>query len=113
MLSQAQVDQFGVQGYLVGGDLLDAAALKAILSENEALMDGRYANWAAPGLAPDGDGLWMFDKVDLAARSEATPALELKDWKAWCAMWDAIQTHLATTPHQDQHGWPADAAYCG
>ncbi|MEM8555064.1 MAG: phytanoyl-CoA dioxygenase family protein [Pseudomonadota bacterium] len=46
------------------------------------------------------------------ARSRARPQSELRDWREWQRMWDMTRAHLAATPHQDQHRWPADAAYC-
>lgn len=46
------------------------------------------------------------------ARSRANPASELRDWRAWRAMWEDARARLATAPHIDIHRWTSDAPYC-
>ena len=69
MLTQAQIDRFARQGYLVVENLLDEAALSAVRQEYEDLLDDLYAGWFDAGLVdapPDGLGFW--EKLDVAYR---------------------------------------------
>ncbi len=49
---------------------------------------------------------------EFIARSRAHPETELRDWRAWKAMWETARTRLAETPHIDIHRWSADAPVC-
>ncbi len=49
---------------------------------------------------------------EFVARSRTHPDTELKDWRAWKAMWEAARARLAETPHIDIHRWSADAPVC-
>ncbi|MEM9970497.1 MAG: phytanoyl-CoA dioxygenase family protein [Pseudomonadota bacterium] len=46
------------------------------------------------------------------ARSRARPETELRDWRAWKAMWEDTRATLARTAHIPQHRWPSDGPYC-
>ena len=52
MLSQAQIEHFNTQGYMVVEDLLDADTLSRIQQEYADRMDVLYTGWAAQGLVP-------------------------------------------------------------
>lgn len=69
MLTQAQVQQFETDGYLVVEDVLDAARLAAIKAEYADLMDRLYADWHAQGRVPDGAGLDYWGKLLAAYRA--------------------------------------------
>jgi len=49
---------------------------------------------------------------DFVARSRANPGSELRDWRAWRAMWQDARARLAHAPHIDIHRWSADAPAC-
>ena len=49
---------------------------------------------------------------DFVARSRAHPDSELRDWRAWKAMWEAARAHLSETPHIPIHRWTSDAPFC-
>ncbi|MEM8801084.1 MAG: phytanoyl-CoA dioxygenase family protein [Pseudomonadota bacterium] len=49
---------------------------------------------------------------EFVARSRVRPQSELKDWRAWRALWEETRSHLATQPHIDIHRWSADAPAC-
>ncbi|MEM7752559.1 MAG: phytanoyl-CoA dioxygenase family protein [Pseudomonadota bacterium] len=49
---------------------------------------------------------------EFIARSRAKPETELKDWRAWRALWEDTRARLAETPHIDIHRWSADAPVC-
>ncbi len=49
---------------------------------------------------------------EFIARSRAHPETELRDWRAWKAMWEAARARLAKEPHIDIHRWSSDAPYC-
>lgn len=67
MLSNAQIDQFHRDGYLVVEDVIDADTLAEVRAEYAALMDRLHADWQARGLVPplpkDAD---FFDKLAAA-----------------------------------------------
>ena len=69
MLTQAQIDQFWSQGYLVVEDLIDQETVKAVKAEYAALMDELYDDWHRQGLVskPSAD-MGFFDKLDVAFR---------------------------------------------
>ncbi|MDJ0825682.1 MAG: phytanoyl-CoA dioxygenase family protein [Rhodobacter sp.] len=46
------------------------------------------------------------------ARSRARPETELRDWRAWKAMWEDARARLAEHPHIKIHRWTSDAPYC-
>ncbi|MEM6381953.1 MAG: phytanoyl-CoA dioxygenase family protein [Pseudomonadota bacterium] len=46
------------------------------------------------------------------ARSRSRPEKELKDWRAWKAMWEHTRHVLARAQHIPQHRWPSDGPYC-
>lgn len=52
MLSQAQINHFDTQGFLVVEDLLGADLLKRIHAEYGAKMDLLYKDWASQGKVP-------------------------------------------------------------
>lgn len=49
---------------------------------------------------------------EFIARSRAAPDAELRDWRAYRAMWEKTRAHLATGPHTPIHRWQSDAPYC-
>jgi ectoine hydroxylase-related dioxygenase (phytanoyl-CoA dioxygenase family) len=49
---------------------------------------------------------------EFIARSRSNPASELRDWRAWKAMWEETRHRLALSEHIPQHRWDADAPYC-
>lgn len=49
---------------------------------------------------------------EFVARSRQRPGTELKDWRAWKAMWEDTRHRLAHTDHIPQHRWGNDAPYC-
>ena len=49
---------------------------------------------------------------EFVARSRANSASELKDWRAWRAMWEEARARLSGQPHIDLHRWSADAPIC-
>ena len=49
---------------------------------------------------------------EFIARSRKNPASELRDWRAWKAMWDETRHRLAHSEHIPQHRWAASAPYC-
>ncbi len=49
---------------------------------------------------------------DFVARSRSAPQTELRDWRAWKAMWEEARARLAEEPHIDIHRWSADAPVC-
>ena len=65
MLTQAQVNRFRSQGYLVVENLIDDQCLAAIHSEYTALMDRHYAAWHGQGMVPAMPAAASFwDKLD-------------------------------------------------
>ncbi len=46
------------------------------------------------------------------ARSRATPASELRDWRALKEMWHAARSRLAGAPHIPLHRWESGAPFC-
>ncbi len=49
---------------------------------------------------------------DFVARSQSNRASELRDWRAWRALWEEARMRLASVPHIAQHRWSNDAPYC-
>lgn len=49
---------------------------------------------------------------DFVARSRAHPETELRDWRAWKAMWEEARARLADAPHIDIHRWQSDSPVC-
>lgn len=49
---------------------------------------------------------------EFVARSRAHPGTELRDWRAWRAMWEEARARLARDPHINIHRWTSDAPYC-
>lgn len=49
---------------------------------------------------------------EFIARSRSDPSTELRDWRAWLAMWEETRTRLAHAEHIPQHRWSNDAPYC-
>lgn len=49
MLTQAQIDRFQTEGYLVVPDVIPADILRRVHLEYAALIDGLYADWYASG----------------------------------------------------------------
>ena len=49
---------------------------------------------------------------EFIARSRANPETELKDWRAWKAMWEEARARLSGQAHIDIHRWSADAPVC-
>lgn len=63
MLTQAQLQSFEGDGYLVVENVLDAARLAAIRAEYADLMDRLYADWQAQGRLPAAEGLDFWGKL--------------------------------------------------
>ena len=63
MLTEAQVTQFHIDGYLVINDVLPRTVLDAVRGEYSDLMDDLYANWQAEGRVPEGAGLDFWGKL--------------------------------------------------
>ena len=53
MLTQAQIDQFNRNGYLVVEDLITQPVREAVKAEYEELLDALYAGWQSDGLVPN------------------------------------------------------------
>ena len=69
MLTDAQVDQFWADGYLVVEDLVDPETMEAVRLEYAELMDGLYAGWHRAGFVePPDDGMGLWEKLDEAVR---------------------------------------------
>ena len=69
MLTNAEIDRFHKEGYLVIENLVDEATLGAVRKEYGELMDRLYAGWHAEGLIktpPDGLSFW--EKLDQCYR---------------------------------------------
>ncbi len=49
---------------------------------------------------------------DFVARSHAAPETQLRDWRAWRAMWEEARARLAERPHIDIHRWRSDSPAC-
>lgn len=49
---------------------------------------------------------------DFVARSASVPERELRDWRAWRALWEEARARLATRPHIPIHRWRADSPAC-
>ncbi|WP_425041561.1 phytanoyl-CoA dioxygenase family protein [Primorskyibacter sp. S187A] len=49
---------------------------------------------------------------DFIARSRTAPETELRDWRAWAAMWEEARAKLAKEAHIPIHRWSADAPVC-
>lgn len=49
---------------------------------------------------------------EFIARSALAPDTELRDWRAWKALWEDARTRLSERPHIELHRWGADAPYC-
>lgn len=49
---------------------------------------------------------------DFVARSRANPSSELRDWRAWRAMWEEARIAVSAAPHVELHRWTPDAPYC-
>jgi ectoine hydroxylase-related dioxygenase (phytanoyl-CoA dioxygenase family) len=65
MLTQADIDHFQSQGYLIVEDLIDEKTLAAIRQEYADLMDRLYADWHAEGLvARPPEGLSFWEKLE-------------------------------------------------
>lgn len=63
-LSQAQIDHFHHQGYLVVEDVLPPAIINAVRAEYSALLDRLYAKWFADGLVSEPPAtLGFWDKL--------------------------------------------------
>ncbi len=98
MLTPAQIEQFGSQGYLVVEDLVDAATLKAVRDEYASLMDDLYAGWLAEGRVsplPDDAGFW--DKLAVAVRAGFD----------WYQPFDISLPHADITEDTPMHFGPA------
>lgn len=70
MLTQAQVEQFRTDGYLVLEDVIDAGTRQAVIAEYAALMDRLYDGWHAEGKVPaakPGQGFW--EKLGIAFKA--------------------------------------------
>ncbi|MBV2359484.1 phytanoyl-CoA dioxygenase family protein [Thalassococcus sp. CAU 1522] len=46
------------------------------------------------------------------ARSRAAPETELRDWRAWKALWEDARARLSRKAHIPIHRWASDAPYC-
>ena len=98
MLSQAQIDQFAQQGYLVVEDLLTPEVLAAVRAEYAALMDNLYQSWFDQGLvskAPDSMEFW--DKLEVAYRGGFE----------WYQPFDISLPHGGITDQTPMHFGPA------
>ena len=70
MLSQAQVDQFNREGFLVIEDVIDADTRAAVIAEYEALMDRLYGEWQAEGLVqPATPDMGFWEKLEVAYKA--------------------------------------------
>ncbi len=70
MLSEAQVEQFNRDGYLVIEDVIDEGTRQAVIAEYAALMDSLYDGWFAEGKVPKpASGMGFWDKLDVAYKS--------------------------------------------
>lgn len=49
---------------------------------------------------------------DFIARSRTNPERELRDWRAWKAMWEDTRAQLSNAPHIPIHRWTSDAPFC-
>ena len=98
MLSQAQIDQFAQQGYLVVEDLLTPEVLAAVRAEYATLMDELYQSWFDQGLvskAPDSLEFW--DKLEVAYRGGFE----------WYQPFDISLPHGGITDQTPMHFGPA------
>ena len=69
MLSQAQIDQFNRDGYLVVEDLITQPVREAVKAEYEELLDALYAGWQSDGLVPKlAADATFWDKLDVAIK---------------------------------------------
>ena len=98
MLTDAQLDQFENQGFLVVEDVIDPATVDAIRAEYSALMDRLYAGWYADGAVttpPDGLGFW--EKLEHACRAGFE----------WYQPFDISLPHSGITEETPMHIGPA------
>ena len=71
MLSQAQIDQFNRDGYLVVEDLITQPVREAVKAEYEELLDALYAGWQSDGLVPKlAADATFWDKLDVAIKGD-------------------------------------------
>ncbi|MGI9500124.1 MAG: phytanoyl-CoA dioxygenase family protein, partial [Geminicoccaceae bacterium] len=65
MLTNADVERFNREGYLVIEDIIDERTLAAVRKEYADLMDRLYAGWHAEGLIETpAEGLSFWEKLD-------------------------------------------------
>ena len=57
MLTEAQIDAFHREGYLVIEDVIDEATRLAIVAEYATLFDDLYDGWHADGVVPARKGI--------------------------------------------------------
>ncbi len=69
MLTQAEVERFRSQGFLVVENVVDDATLEALRREYAALLDRLYAGWYGQGLLEvASEGLSFWEKLDQCHR---------------------------------------------
>lgn len=98
MLSQAQINQFNTQGYLVVENLLDDTALQNIRQEYSDRMDTLYDGWAAAGLVPAAT-----PDMDFWAKLDAC----YKGKFDWYQPFDISLPHSRVQPDTPMHFGPA------
>ena len=98
MLSQAEVELFERQGFLVVENLLDEAALSAIRKEYSDLMDVLYEQWWLEGkVEKPTAGMGFWEKLDVAFRGGFD----------WYQPFDISLPHADITEETPMHFGPA------
>ena len=98
MLTDAQIEQFNREGYLVLEDVIDNKTRQAVVDEYAGLMDRLYAEWQDDDLVPPAKpemGFW--DKLDVAFRAGFD----------WYQPMDISLPHADITPETPMHFGPA------
>ena len=98
MLTQAQIDQFHRDGYLVVEDLITQSVRTAVQAEYSELMDALYTGWHSAGLVPKlPPNATFWDKLDVA----------IKGGFDWYQPFDISLPHDNITQDTPMHFGPA------
>ena len=98
MISDADVDRFNHQGYLVVEDLLNEETLASIRAEYAGVMNRLYLGWFEEGLVKDPpEGLDFWEKLDRAFRGGFD----------WYQPFDISLPHDGITTETPMHFGPA------
>lgn len=98
MLTQAQIDQFHRDGYLVVEDLITQSVRTAVQAEYSELMDALYAGWHSASLVPKlPPNATFWDKLDVA----------IKGGFDWYQPFDISLPHDNITQETPMHFGPA------